>query len=60
MKRIKDLSKLERGVVTLLTGLNLGLAIVVAPLIALATPIELAVRWINKRAASSNLVHRHS
>jgi hypothetical protein len=53
MKRMKDLTKLETITMDVLTGLTLGLAIVVAPLIALATPIDLAVRWLHKRLIPS-------
>jgi hypothetical protein len=60
MKRMKDLTKLETMTLDLLTGLTVGLAIVVAALIALATPIDLAVRWIHKRVTSSTLAHRHA
>ena len=60
MKQIKNLTKLETSTMDLLTGLTVGLAIIVAPLIALATPIDLAVRWIHKRVTSPTLAHRHS
>jgi hypothetical protein len=48
MKRTKALTKLETMTLDLLTGLTMGAAIVMSPLIALATPIDLAVRWIQK------------
>lgn len=51
MKRMKGLSKLDKASVSLLTGLNLGLAIVMAPFIAVVTHFELAVRWMHKRVA---------
>jgi hypothetical protein len=56
MKRMKELPKLETRTVALLTGLAIGLAIVVhdiffvvAALIALAAPIESAVHWTRAR-----------
>jgi hypothetical protein len=67
MKRINDPRNLETRTVVLLTGLAIGLGIVVhdiffivAALIALAAPIESTARWIHKRVTSSNLEHRHS
>lgn len=48
---MKDLSKLEKSLMGLLTGLNLVVAIVLAPFIALAISIEMALRWMHKRAA---------
>jgi peptidoglycan/xylan/chitin deacetylase (PgdA/CDA1 family) len=57
MKRMKELPKLETRTVALLIGLAIGLAIavhdiffVVAALIALAAPIESAMRWIHEHA----------
>ena len=60
MQQMKDLTKLETSTMDVLTGLTIGLAIVVAPLIALAMPIDLAVRWIHKHVTSSTLAYRHS
>jgi hypothetical protein len=60
MKHMKDLTKLETIALDLLTGLTMGLAIVVAALIAVVTPIDLAVRWIHKHLTSSTPVYRHS
>ena len=55
MKRMKYPSKLERGVVAVLNGLTLCVAIVIAMIMTLGTPIELFVRWIHKLVVSSNL-----
>jgi hypothetical protein len=67
MNRMKDLPKLETRTVALLTGLTIGLGIavhdiffVVAALIALAAPIESAVRWIHEHVTHRTLEHRHS
>jgi hypothetical protein len=57
---MKDLTKLETITLDLLTGLTMGLAIVVAALIAVVTPIDLAVRWIHKHVTSSTPAYRHS
>ena len=51
MKTMRHLSKLEKGIVSLVIVLNLCLAIVMAPFIALVTSIELAVRRMHKRVA---------
>jgi hypothetical protein len=67
MKQMKDLPRLETRTVALLTGLAIGLAIVVhdiffvvAALIVLATPIESAVHWIYEHVTHKTLEHQHS
>lgn len=57
---MKDFTKLETRTLDLVTGLTVGLAIVVAALIAVVTPIDLAVRWIHKHLTSSTPAYRHS
>jgi hypothetical protein len=59
MKQTTYFTKLERITLDLLTGLTIGLAVIIAVLTALATPIDLAVRWIHRRITSPTLVYRH-
>lgn len=56
---MKDFTKLETVTLHLLTGLTIVVAIVLAALMAVARPINLAVHWIHKRVTSFPLAHRH-
>ena len=54
MKRMKDLQKLKTSTMVWLTGLTIGLALVVAALVAMATGSDVALYWIHKRVISSH------
>jgi hypothetical protein len=60
MKRMKDLPKLKTSTMALLSGLTIGLTLVAAALIAMATGSDLALHWIHKRVISSTLAYQHS
>ena len=60
MKRTKDLQQMKTSAMVWLTGLTIGLALVVAALIAMATGSDSALYWVHKRATSSTLAHRHA
>jgi len=58
MKQTRHFSMLETILVDLMIGLTVGMAIPAAILVALTTPIEIAIRGIQKLLAAFSLAFR--
>ena len=60
MKQTRPFNMLETILVDLMIGLTVGMSIPAAILVALATPIEVALRGIQRHLTAFNLVFRNA